>query len=137
MVTLFRKLLIRAGKVFPFLLAFIVSVGYIENIYSVLTDRIAVDEYGMVFYYCPISMFLSNIVYIDWFDVFLLYVLAVALEYCKYNLRAVHFLLLNLLIRTLVEHVWLDGGIVVGIASFMALAGLYCVYGGFKMLVHK
>ena len=42
------KLLLRIGKVIPFVLAFIVLVGYVENVYSVLTDRICIDEYGMV-----------------------------------------------------------------------------------------
>lgn len=137
MVNLFRKILIRVGKVIPFVLAFIVAIGYVESAYAIYYELYEMCDDGSVILYTPISNYIGNIVYIDWFDVFLLYVLAVALEYCKYNLRAVHFLLLNLLIRTLVEHVWLDGGIVVGIASFMALAGLYCVYGGFKMLVHK
>ena len=135
MVTLFRKILIRAGKVFPFLLAMIVCLGYSEMAYSILTNRIAVDEYGLEVYYCPITFFLSDIVYIDWFDVLLLYVLAVALEFCWHNMLAVHYLLLNLAVRTLVEHFYIESGIVVGLASFMALAGLYCVYFGIKILL--
>ena len=57
MATFFRKLLIRIGKVIPFVFAFIVVISHIES------------------------------------------------------------------------------GIVVGIASFMALAGLYCVYGGMKIIL--
>jgi hypothetical protein len=137
MVTLFRKILIRSGKVIPFILAFVVVVGYIESTYALITDNYEMYSDGDVVLFTPISNYIGNIVYIDWFDVLLLYVLAVALEFCWRNMLAVHYLLLNLAVRTLVEHFYIESGIVVGIASFMALAGLYCVYGGFKILLSK
>ena len=138
MVTFFRKLLIRLGKVIPFVFAFIVSFGYCETIYAVANDYMVLDTDGDYIYNIPITFFLGNIVYIDWFDVLLLYVLAVALEFCWRNMLAVHYLLLNLAVRTLVEHFYIESGIVVGIASFMVLCGLYCVYGGIKILLtHK
>ncbi|MEE1278963.1 MAG: hypothetical protein UHE86_07910 [Acutalibacteraceae bacterium] len=93
------------------------------------------DTYGDFVYYLPISNYIGNIVYIDWFDVLLLYVLAVALEFCWRNMLAVHYLLLNLAVRTLVEHFYIESGMVVGIASFMALAGLYCAYGGITIFL--
>ena len=130
-------MLIRAGKVYPFLLAMMVCLGYSEMVYSILTNRIAVDEYGLEVYYCPITFFLSDIVYIDWFDVLLLYVLAVALEFCWRNMLAVHYLLLNLAVRTLVEHFYIESGIVVGLASFMALCVLYCVCGGITIFFNS
>ena len=137
MATFFRKLLIRIGKVIPFVFAFIVIISHIESIYAILNDDIILDLEGYYSYNVPISNYIGNIVYIDWFDVLLLYVLAVALEFCWRNMLAVHYLLLNLAVRTLVEHFYIESGIVVGIASFMALAGLYCVYGGFKILLSK
>jgi hypothetical protein len=137
MVTLFRKLLIRVGKVIPFVFAFIVVISHIESIFAILNDDIILDLEGYYTYNVPISNYIGNIVYIDWFDVLLLYILAIALEFCWRNMLAVHYLLLNLAVRTLVEHFYIESGIVVGIASFMALAGLYCVYGGFKILLSK
>lgn len=135
MVTLFRKILIRTGKIIPFVFAFVVALSYIESIYAVSNEIMVSDTEGGYVYYLPISNYIGNIVYIDWFDVLLLYVLAVALEFCWRNMLAVHYLLLNLAVRTLVEHFYIESGIVVGIASFMALAGLYCVYGGIKILL--
>lgn len=135
MVTLFRKLLIRVGKVIPFIFAFIVVISHIESIFAILNDDIILDFEGYYTYNVPISNYIGSIVYIDWFDVLLLYVLAVALEFCWRNMLAVHYLLLNLAVRTLVERVYIESGIVIGIASFMALAGLYCVYGGIKILL--
>lgn len=135
MVNLFRKILIRTGKIIPFVFAFVVALSYIESIYAVSNEIMVADTEGGYVYYLPISNYIGNIVYIDWFDVLLLYVLAVALEFCWRNMLAVHYLLLNLAVRTLVEYFYIESGIVVGIASFMALAGLYCVYGGIKILL--
>lgn len=135
MVTLFRKILIRTGKIIPFVFAFVVALSYMESIYAVSNEIMIADTDGDYVYYLPISNYIGNIVYIDWFDVLLLYILAVALEFCWRNMLAVHYLLLNLGIRTLVEHFYIESGIVVGIASFMALYGLYCVYGGIKILL--
>ena len=137
MVTLFRKILIRTGKIIPFVFAFVVALSYIESIYAVSNEIMVADTEGGYVYYLPISNYIGNIVYIDWFDVLLLYILAIALEFCWRNMLAVHYLLLNLAVRTLVEHFYIESGIVVGLASFMALAGLYCVYGGFKILLSK
>lgn len=135
MVTLFRKILIRTGKIIPFVFAFVVALSYIESIYAVSNEIMVADTEGGYVYYLPISNYIGNIVYIDWFDVLLLYVLAVALEFCWRNMLAVHYLLLNLAVRTLVEHFYIESDIVVGLASFMALAGLYCVCGGIKILL--
>lgn len=82
MVTLFRKILIRSGKTIPFVLAFIVVVGYIESTHAVYNELCEMCDDGSVILYTPISNYIGNIVYIDWFDVLLLYVLAVALEFC-------------------------------------------------------
>ena len=137
MVTLFRKVLIRSGKVIPFVLAFVVAFGYIESAYAIHMELFEECEDGSVILYTPISNYIGSVIYIDWFDVLLLYVLAVALEFCWRNMLAVHYLLLNLAVRTLVEHFYIESGIVVGLASFMALCGLYCVCGGITIFFNS
>lgn len=134
MITLFRKILIRCGKVIPFILAAIISFGYIESIYAILTENYVEFASGEVVYFCRISIFIGNVVYIDWFDVLLLYILAFALELCKYNFRCVHYLLLNLAVRCVLEHTLLDEWLVITISSFMALCGIICAFGGIKAL---
>jgi hypothetical protein len=130
-------LLIQVGKTTPFLLVFVLLVGYIENIYSILTNRIAIDDYGLMFYYCPVGMWLSDVIYIDWFDVLLVWILCFALELCKYSFRCAYLITLNLPFRWLVGHVSMPDGIVIGFYVFMALAGLYCIYGGLKILFNS
>ena len=135
MVTLFRKLLIRLGKTIPFVLAFILLVGYVETIYSIITNSTIVDAEENIIYNLPISFFLADIVYIDWLDVLLVWILCFALELCKYSFRCAYLITLNLPFRWLVAHVSMPDGIVIGLYVFMALAGLYCVYGGIKILL--
>ena len=137
MVTLFRKLLIRLGKTIPFVLAFILLVGYVETIYSIITNNTIIDAEENIIYNLPISFFLANIVYIDWFDVLLVWILCFALELCKYSFRCAYLITLNLPFRWLVEHVSMSDGTIIGIASFMALCGLYCIYGGIVVLTNK
>ena len=134
MVTLFRKLLIRLGKTIPFVLVFILLVGYVETIYSIITNNTIVDAEENIIYNLPISFFIADIVYIDWLDVLLVWILCFALELCKYSFRCAYLITLNLPFRWLVEHVYIESGIIVGLASFMALCGLYCVCGGIKMI---
>ena len=121
MVTLFRKLLIRLGKTIPFVLAFILIVGYVETIYSIITNNTIVDAEENIIYNLPISFFLADIVYIDWLDVLLVWNLCFALELCKYSFRCAYLIT--------------PDGIVIGLYVFMALCGLYCVYGGVKILL--
>ncbi len=137
MITLFRRLLIRFGKVIPFIFAAIVSFGYIELGHAIYTNSVIDIETDYIAYYTPISDAIGNVVYIDLLDVLLLYVLAIALEFCKYNLRAVHYLALNLAVRFVVESVSLDAWALIPLCAFMAILGLYCVYGGFKMIPHQ
>lgn len=134
MIHLFRKLLIRIGKVIPFVFAFIVAFGYMEVIYATHNGLSIVDAEGNQFLKLSVSNFIGNIIYIDWFDVLLLYIIAFALEFCKYNLMAVHYLLLNLAVRFVLEHFYLPNHVLIHLCAFMALLGLYCVYGGFKMI---
>lgn len=135
MVTLFRKLLIRLVKTIPFVLAFILLVGYVETIYSIITNNTIVDAEENITYNLPISFSLADIVYIDWLDVLLVWILCFALELCKYSFRCAYLITLNLPFRWLVAHVSMPDGIVVGLYVFMALCGLYCVYGGITIFL--
>lgn len=135
MVTLFRKILIRLGKIIPFVFAFVVSLSYMESIYSVSNEIVIADTDDGFVYYLPISNYVGNIVYIDGFDVLLVWILCFALELCKYSFRCAYLITLNLPFRWLVEHFCIESVAIVGLASFMALAGLYCVCGGIKILL--
>ncbi len=137
MITFFRRLLVRLGKTIPFVLAFMLLVGYIESIYAVISQNLIVDVENETLYDLPITFFLSSIVYIDWFDVLIVWILCVALELCKYSFRCAIYLTLNLAVRYALETLSLDGWVIIPLCSFMALFGLFCVYGGFKMIKYQ
>lgn len=137
MVTLFRKLLIRLGKTIPFVLAFILLVGYVETIYSIITNNTIIDAEENVIYNLPASFYLADIVYIDWLDVLLVWILCVALELCKYSFRCAYLITLNLAVRFVLENFYLPNPVLIHLCAFMALLGLYCVYGGIKILLNS
>ena len=137
MVNFFRKLLIRLGKIIPFLFSAIVCIGFIENIYALYAQYVVIDGNGEMFYDCPISTYITGIIYIDWFDVLIVWILCVALELCKYSFRCAIYITLNLAVRFALETLSLDGWVILPVCSFMALFGLFCVYGGFKMIKYQ
>ena len=134
MVTLFRKLLIRLGKTIPFVLAFILIVGYVETIYSIITNNTIIDAEENIIYNMPISFFLADIVYIDWLDVLLVWILCFALELCKYSFRCAYLITINLPFRWLVEHYKISDNIIVTCSFIMTLLSLLCLYGGIKVI---
>ena len=134
MVTLFRKLLIRLGKTIPFVLAFILLVGYVETIYSIITNNTIVDAEENIIYNLPISFFIADIVYIDWLDVLLVWILCFALELCKYSFRCAYLITLNLPFRWLVENYETTDNVIITCSFIMTLLSLLCLYGGIKVI---
>jgi hypothetical protein len=134
MVTLFRKLLIRLGKTIPFVLAFILLVGYVETIYSIITNNTIVDAEENIIYNLPISFSIADIVYIDWLDVLLVWILCFALELCKYSFRCAYLITLNLPFRWLVENYQTTDNVIITCSFVMTLLSLLCLYGGIKVI---
>ena len=132
MVIWFRKVLIRFGKTLPFILVFFLLVGYIENVYSISFERYVLDGCETATYYFPINEILAEIVYIDWLDVLLLYILAFALEFCKYNLRAVHIVLVNQFVRYALEKLEMSKQTILCVCVIMCLLCIVGLYGAIK-----
>ena len=87
---IFKKALIWCGKLLPFIFVYLLLVGYLENIHSILFGVITTTNEGDNFFYTPLCDFISEFVYIDWIDVLLLYVLCSALELCWRTFMCVH-----------------------------------------------
>ena len=134
---IFKKALIWCGKLLPFIFVYLLLVGYLENIHSILFGVITTTNEGDNFFYTPLSDFISEFVYIDWIDVLLLYVLCSALELCWRTFMCVHVISLNLAFRTLLERFYIQDGIVIGIITFLALCAIFCVWNGIKIYLTK
>lgn len=128
MIFFFRRLLINTGKVIPFILAAVVCFGYGELWSAIQEKRMVVMTSSVSFYYTPCSDFIGQIVYIDMFDVLLLYILAVALQFCWRNMLAIHYLALNLAVRAALEASIIDERLTVPLCTVMFALGLYCAF---------
>lgn len=137
MILFFRRLLINIGKFTPFLLVFLLLINYVENATAVLADITKVDENGDFYYSTPISEFLSELIYIDWFDIVLLYTLCFALELCWRTFLCVHVLLANMAFRNVLESVDMQVRLIVYIQFFLAFCAIICVLFGIQIFITK
>lgn len=138
MIFFFRKLLIGLAKRLPFIFVGLILIGQIEIIYAMVFDCcVTTTSEGEFVLYTPISNFLGKIVYIDWIDVLLLYILCFALELCWRTFLCVHVIVLNLAFRTLLERINVEDSTLVGILVFLALCAFFCVWNGIKLYLTK
>lgn len=137
MILFFRRLLINIGKFTPFLLVFLLLINYVENATAVIADITKADENGDFYYNTPISEFISELIYIDWFDIVLLYTLCFALELCWRTFMCVHVLLANMAFRNVLESVELQVRLIVYIQLFLAFCAILCVLFGIQIIITK
>ena len=103
----FRVLLIRLGKVSPFLITFLVFISYVESLLALMTNSLA--EYnGEVVLYKPLSWAIASYFEYDMYVVALLTILAIAIETCIWNKLALLYLFVQLIEKGLLTHVMLD-----------------------------
>lgn len=137
MANKFRRILINMGKAMPFILVFIVMVSYIETLYAITSQNIVMDYCDTMVYDVPISDLIGNVVYCDWFDVLLLFILSTALECCYRNHLAVALLGLNLIVRAVLENTILESGTLICVCGTMAVLCALSVISGLLMLKNK
>ena len=103
----FRVLLIRLGKISPFLITFLVFISYVESLLALMTNSLA--EYnGEVVLYKPLSWVIASYFEYDMYVVALLTILAISIETCIWNKLALLYLFIQLIEKGLLAHVMLD-----------------------------
>ena len=103
----FRVLLIRLGKISPFLITFLVFISYVESLLALMTNSLA--EYnGEVVLYKPLSWAIASYLEYDMYVVAFLTILAIAIETCIWNKLALLYLFVQLIEKGLLAHVMLD-----------------------------
>ena len=103
----FRVLLIRLGKISPFLITFLVFISYVESLLSLMTNSLA--EYnGEVVLYKPLSWTIASYFEYDMYVVGFLTILAISIETCIWNKLALLYLFIQLIEKGLLAHVMLD-----------------------------
>lgn len=129
-----RVVLIRIGKVLPFIVCLLVFVSYTESLFALATeDFIVYDE--EIILRKPISWFIGQYFEYNIQMLAVLCIISVAIETCKWNKLACVYLGANLY-----EKYWFNGHIYdievyyVVILVNMLVSG-YLIYRGMKILV--
>ena len=103
----FRVLLIRLGKISPFLITFLVFISYVESLLALMTNSLA--EYnGEVVLYKPLSWAIASYFEYDMYVVGFLTILAISIETCIWNKLALLYLFIQLMEKGFLAHVMLD-----------------------------
>lgn len=103
----FRVLLIRLGKILPFLITFLVFISYAESLYALATNSLAEFD-GEVVLYKPISWFIASHFEYNIYVVGLLCIISIAIETYIWNKLALVYLLFQLLEKELLLMVALE-----------------------------
>lgn len=95
MITLFRRLLIRTGKVLPFILCAVVLLSYIENIIALYNEDLLLYDNSITLN-TSMSFWIAERFEYDLLTIFATGVLSIATSTCIYNKLAVVYLLIQL-----------------------------------------
>ncbi len=128
-----RRLLIRLGKIQPFVICFIVCVAYLETAYSLYFERYLYFN-DCTIINTPINFYIANIMEYDWLVVIVSLIISLAIEVCKWNLYATAFLFAHLFEKSYLDfelepttiYVICLANIIV--AGYLTWKGIYVVY---------
>lgn len=95
MINKFRRILIRIGKVLPFIICFVVLLNYIECIVALLLNNYIIYD-NVVILYTNFSFIINTFVEYDIQILIVLCVISIAIETCIYNKLACGYLGVNL-----------------------------------------
>ena len=90
-----RRVLIRVGKLLPFVLCFIVLIAYTESAFALATSDFLTYN-GYTIPNTPISFYIANnFEEYDFVMCLVVLVISFAIEACKWNIRTTYFLFAN------------------------------------------
>jgi hypothetical protein len=130
-----RTLLIRLGKVLPFIVCFIITISYTESVFALLTnDFIGYD--GYVIPNKPISFFIGQYFEYNIQTLFVLSVISIAIQTCLYNKLACLYLGVNLIEKSYFDFE-IEVNTVYVIAIINIIVSAWIIYKGIKILTIK
>lgn len=132
MVAKFRRILVHCGRTIPYVLLCVVLINHIETTCAIALNDIAIDSTGSTIYNVPISQWVGEVIYIDWLDVVLLYLLAISMCYCKATFYALHMITISVALRYIVEHFTFATTTIVVLCTFMSTLCILSLINGVK-----
>ena len=135
MVTKIRKLLIKVGKVLPFVICFITCLNFIETAFATATSDFLVYD-GIVIPNTPISFFIGQYFEYNVQMLAVLIIISIAIETCIYNKLACVYLGVNLAEKSYFDFE-LDIWQIYTIATINLLVSGYFTYKGIRILTNS
>lgn len=136
MTNRFRRLLIRIGKVLPFLLCFLVLVNYSETLISLATsDYLEYD--GIVIPNTPISFFVGKYFEYDLSMLSVLFIISIAVETCIWNKAACLYLGANLYEKSFFETNVYDNEVYYVVCAINIVLTSYLTLKGIRILINN
>lgn len=134
MINWFRRLLINAGKSFPFILCFVLFVGYAEIIIRLI---LCLNQtYGATSVVCSnFSLFIGGYFEYNYLTIVAMIILSISFETCYWNKLAVLYLLLHLIFKNYVQDVVFDETEVYIVSIVNAAISFFLSYKGAEILV--
>ena len=133
MINRFRRLLIQIGKVMPFILCFVVFIGYVETLVWVIVGHSVV--YGNNVVICSyFSIAIGSVFEYNYMTVIAMFILSVAIETCYWNKLACLYLLIHIAFKIYIQDVELDESMVVILSTINVVVSGFLVYKGVKMV---
>lgn len=133
MINKFRRILIRIGKVLPFVICFLVLLNYIECIVALLLNNYIIYD-NVVILYTNFSFIINTFVEYDIQILIVLCVISIAIETCIYNKLACGYLGINLAEKSYFDFELEPTTIYIICLANILVAG-YLTYKGIKILL--
>lgn len=134
MINEFRKLLIRIGKILPFVICFLVCLNYAETAFALATNNY-LDWNGVVIPNTPISFLIGQYFEYNLQMLVVLCIISIAIETCIYNKLSCVYLCVNLYEKSYFANVELYTETIYIIAVANIIVSGFFVYKGAKMLI--
>ena len=132
MINSFRRLLIRIGKILPFVLCFIVCISYTESLYG------NIIVYGDIsFIETPISFFVAKYFEYDLLSLVVMLTISVAIETCYWNKLAIIYLCINLYERSYFATTEISEEAALLFAILNIITSGFLAFKGIYLLIHN
>lgn len=132
MINSFRRLLIRIGKILPFVLCFIVCISYTESLYG------NIIVYGDIsFIETPISFFVAEYFEYDLLSLVVMLTISVAIETCYWNKLAIIYLCINLYERSYFATTEISEEAALLFAILNIITSGFLAFKGIYLLIHN
>lgn len=124
-----RVMLIRVGKVLPFLMCLAVAISYAESSISTASGWLVVWN-GSVIPFKPISWPIGRYIEYNAMFVVVLAIISISIEACIYNKMACIYLAVNLIEKHLFQCIIIDEFLIYPISALNVAVAIYIVAKG-------